>query len=56
MTMDVLHKGTTLKRIAALVCVLALAAGTAACGKKGDLEPPPGSKGQFPKQYPRTIP
>jgi predicted small lipoprotein YifL len=46
----------SLNRIAALLCVLALAAGTAACGKKGDLEPPDGKKSEFPKQYPRTIP
>lgn len=36
-----------------MLLVLALAAPLGACGKKGELEPPPGEKSDFPRQYPR---
>lgn len=37
---------------AALMLALALAGGLAACGKRGDPEPPPGKKDEFPRTYP----
>jgi len=37
----------------AAIAVVALAAGAAACGKRGDLDPPPGEQADFPRQYPR---
>ncbi|MGE0717921.1 MAG: hypothetical protein AB7P02_20915 [Alphaproteobacteria bacterium] len=43
----------TATRLAMLALVLALAAGTAACGKKSRLDPPDGDKSSFPKVYPR---
>lgn len=36
-----------------LIMICALAAPLSACGKKGELEPPPGKKSEFPRQYPR---
>lgn len=36
----------------ALLAMLALAAPLAGCGKKGDLEPPPGKKTEYPREYP----
>ncbi len=40
-------------RLIALLLMAALAAPIAGCGKKGDPEPPPGTKSDFPRQYPR---
>lgn len=42
----------------ALVIALGVSGALSACGKKGDLEPPPGEKSQFPKTYPdpKTYP
>ena len=34
-----------------IACFLALPLG--ACGKKASLDPPPGKKTEFPRQYPR---
>ena len=49
--------GMTARRLwhAALVLLLvfALAAPLAACGKRGKLEPPPGEKSDYPRNYPR---
>ncbi len=42
-----------IRRIILVMLALALAAGISACGKKGDLEPPPGKKSEFPRTYPR---
>ena len=42
-----------IRRLMAAVVALALAAPLAGCGKKGDLEAPPGKTVQHPKQYPR---
>jgi predicted small lipoprotein YifL len=42
-----------LRRLIALACAAALAAPLAACGKKGDLEPPPGKPRT---DYQRTYP
>ncbi len=36
-----------------IVMALALAASLASCGKKGNLDPPPGKKSGYPKVYPR---
>ncbi len=49
--------GTGRRRAAAmaalgLVLALALAGTLAACGKRGPVEPPPGSKDTFPRTYP----
>jgi predicted small lipoprotein YifL len=38
--------------IVLLAAVLALTFGLSACGKKGDPEPPDGTKDEFPRQYP----
>jgi predicted small lipoprotein YifL len=35
-----------------LMLALALAAPLAACGRKGDLDPPEGSDERYPRQYP----
>ena len=40
-------------RLLILLLVCAMAAPLGACGKKGDLEPPPGKESEFPRQYPR---
>ncbi len=42
-----------IRRILMALMALALAASVSACGKKGDLEPPPGKKSEYPKVYPR---
>ena len=42
-----------IRRIVTLVLALALAASVSACGKKGDLEPPPGKKSEYPRTYPQ---
>lgn len=42
-----------IRRLIVLLLAAALGAGLAGCGKKGDLEPPPGKKSDFPRQYPR---
>ena len=39
--------------IAALAVLALAAAPLAACGKKGRLDPPPGKKIEYPKDYPR---
>jgi predicted small lipoprotein YifL len=41
-----------MRLVLALLAMLALAAPLAACGKKGDLEPPPGKKTDYPRDYP----
>ena len=47
----------TTRRIAALMIVVALAASIAACGRKGDLKPPPGDEDpSFPRSYPAAVP
>jgi len=40
-------------RLMAAAVALALAAGLAGCGKKGDLDPPPGKQSTFPRTYPK---
>jgi predicted small lipoprotein YifL len=35
-----------------LVMVIAVSLPLAACGKKGEPEPPPGTKGEYPRKYP----
>ncbi|MGE3936831.1 MAG: hypothetical protein AB7F67_26440 [Rhodospirillaceae bacterium] len=42
-----------LRRLLAAIAMIALAAGAAACGKRGDLDPPPGEQADYPRQYPR---
>ena len=42
-----------IRRIILVMLTLALAAGISACGKKSDLEPPPGQKSEYPRTYPR---
>ncbi len=42
-----------MKHLLVLLLICALAAPLTACGKKGELEPPPGKKSEFPRQYPR---
>ncbi len=42
-----------IRRIILIMLTLALAAGISACGKKSNLEPPPGEKSEFPRTYPR---
>ncbi len=42
-----------IRRILLVMLALALAASIPACGKKSDLEPPPGEKSEFPRTYPR---
>mgnify|MGYP004047934093 CR=1 FL=1 len=43
-----------MRLFAYLILLCALAAPLSACGKKGDLEPPPGSKKtDYPREYPR---
>ena len=42
-----------IRRIILIVLTLALTAGISACGKKSDLEPPPGKNSEFPRTYPR---
>ena len=36
-----------------LLLICALTAPLGACGKKGDLEPPPGKKSEYLRQYPQ---
>jgi len=46
----------TTRRIAALVIIVALTASIAACGRKGDLKPPPGDEDSpFPRSYPAAV-
>jgi len=42
-----------IRRLIALLLLAALSSPLAGCGKKGDPEPPPGTKSDFPRQYPR---
>ena len=42
----------TLRCAAMLGALLLLGLMPAACGKKGDLEPPPGTESDFPRQFP----
>ena len=42
-----------MKHILMMLLICALAVPLSACGKKGELEPPPGKKSEFPRQYPR---
>ena len=42
-----------MKRLLILLLACALAAPLGACGKKSELEPPPGKKSEFPRQYPQ---
>jgi predicted small lipoprotein YifL len=35
------------------IVAVTLALSAAACGKRGDLDPPPGEPSDFPRQYPR---
>lgn len=49
-----MNRSSNVVRIVTLLviaCFLALPLG--ACGKKGSLDPPPGKKTEFPRQYPR---
>ncbi len=39
--------------ILSLVLAFCLAITLNACGKKGSLEPPPGKKSDYPRQYPQ---
>ncbi|MCZ6765202.1 MAG: hypothetical protein O7C63_09735 [Alphaproteobacteria bacterium] len=51
--MDLQHTSLKIGRVLAALCVLALvAAPLAACGKKGDPEPPDKTS-QFPRTYPK---
>jgi predicted small lipoprotein YifL len=38
-------------RLVMLLAVIAVALPLAGCGKKGELEPPPGKKSEYPRQY-----
>lgn len=38
--------------LVAAMLALAIGTGLAACGKKGDLEPPEDQKSTYPRQYP----
>lgn len=51
-------RGMVVRVAFALVIALGVSGALSACGKKGDLEPPPGAKNQFPKTYPdpKTYP
>ena len=40
------------KTVWILLTAVLLAAPLAACGKKGGLEPPPGTESNYPRQYP----
>ena len=40
-------------RLALVLSAALLAAALGACGKKGDLDPPPGAVNEYPRQYPR---
>jgi len=42
-----------MRHLVLVLALLALTGTAAACGKKADLEPPPGQKSDFPRQYPR---
>jgi predicted small lipoprotein YifL len=42
-----------IRRIILVMLTLALAAGISACGKKSELEPPPGKKSEYPRTYPQ---
>ncbi len=42
-----------IRRILIALMAVALAATVSACGKKGDLDPPPGKKNEYPRVYPR---
>jgi len=42
-----------MRRLMVLVVAAALAVAFAGCGKKGDLEPPPGKELERPRSYPR---
>ena len=41
-----------MRHLMILLMALAIALPIAACGKKGDPEPPPGTEGEFPRKYP----
>ncbi|MEE8333496.1 MAG: hypothetical protein V3R85_06575 [Alphaproteobacteria bacterium] len=40
-------------RLLVLLLAVTLGASLASCGKKGELDPPPGKTSDFPRQYPR---
>lgn len=42
-----------IRRILMAFLALALATSVSACGKKSDLDPPPGKKNEYPRTYPR---
>ena len=42
-----------IRRIMTALLALTLAVSIAACGKRSDLEPPPGKKSEYPRMYPR---
>ena len=42
-----------MRRLMVLVMAAALAVALAGCGKKGDLEPPPGKETKYPRSYPQ---
>ena len=42
-----------IRRIIIAMLALMLVASIAACGKKSDLDPPPGEKSEYPRTYPR---
>ncbi|BBK40207.1 hypothetical protein STVA_02270 [Allostella vacuolata] len=42
-----------LRPIVAVLLLVAVAGGLGACGKKSNLDPPPGEKSTYPKVYPR---
>jgi predicted small lipoprotein YifL len=44
------------RHAAILAALLLLGLAPAACGKKGDLKPPPGTESDFPRQYPNPNP
>ncbi len=42
-----------MRRLMVLVVAAALAVALAGCGKKSDLDPPPGKEIKYPRSYPR---
>lgn len=45
-------EGRAALRLAAMLLALAVVPALGACGKKGDLEPPPGEESEYPRTYP----
>ena len=42
-----------MRRLMVLVVAAALAVALAGCGKKAELDPPPGKETKYPRSYPR---